>query len=227
MNEEIAMYYVLITIVLLCGYLRILMKVQENTLSKEKVHSISIILIIFYCLITFPFLIVVRKIIDPQRIAILFVGLSSLTGIVVWLYKVAKNYKETNKTMLVAFFVYMLMVGYVTIFSRDTSFRSDVVLDLGSIRKVIHTHSFDDITHMLLNIVMFIPLGFLLPCINREQFGSFIYSLVFALMLSAFIETTQMAFQIGLCDFEDLVANTFGAILGWAAFQVFRKYRKS
>ncbi|MCI8365869.1 MAG: VanZ family protein [Eubacterium sp.] len=75
-----------------------------------------------------------------------------------------------------------------------------------------------------LNIIMFIPLGFLLPfLINRNLKKIILLGGGFSL----FIEITQLsvkllgAFNFRVTDINDVICNTFGAILGYFIFSIF------
>ena len=61
---------------------------------------------------------------------------------------------------------------------------------------------------ILANIVLFIPLGVLLP--NRKRF------LLIPILLSISIELLQLYTLRGLFEFDDIFDNTLGAVIGWA-----------
>ncbi|MDO4541087.1 MAG: VanZ family protein [Syntrophomonadaceae bacterium] len=75
----------------------------------------------------------------------------------------------------------------------------------------------------ILNIVMFIPLGILLPAI-KNNYQQIYKVLVFSLMLSLGIELLQLVEQVfgmtywRVIDVEDILANVIGALLGFCLF---------
>lgn len=77
----------------------------------------------------------------------------------------------------------------------------------------------------VLNILLFLPLGFLLPVIWKE-FWNLKRTAVFGFVLSLAIELSQI-FTYRLTDVDDLITNTFGAILGYYAAKVFLKKTKA
>ncbi|MBO5523889.1 MAG: VanZ family protein [Roseburia sp.] len=77
----------------------------------------------------------------------------------------------------------------------------------------------------VLNILMFLPLGFLLPVIWKE-FWSFKRTAVFGFALSLAIELSQI-FTYRLTDVDDLITNTLGAILGYYVARVILKKTKT
>lgn len=74
-------------------------------------------------------------------------------------------------------------------------------------------YMFSDYRSSLLNVLFFIPLGFLLPTI-WSRFRPLWRTFLFALGASAFIELFQLLTPRAT-DVNDLVTNTAGALLGW------------
>lgn len=64
----------------------------------------------------------------------------------------------------------------------------------------------------LLNILMFVPIGFFLPLIWKK-YGDWRYVLGFACFLTVFIEAAQV-FTFRTTDIDDLLTNLLGAGLG-------------
>ena len=78
-----------------------------------------------------------------------------------------------------------------------------------------------DIEGYLLNIVLFLPLGFLLPLIWPEN-DRFVRVLLFGAALSLVIELSQLL-NIRSTDIDDLLLNTLGALLGFLLFRLYRR----
>ncbi len=66
---------------------------------------------------------------------------------------------------------------------------------------------------MILNVVMFMPLGFLLPLLWKE-YQSLVRTAIIGFCFSCGIEFCQL-FNRRVSDVDDLLMNTLGAILGW------------
>ena len=104
---------------------------------------------------------------------------------------------KKSRKILVA--LYILIILWGTIFSREP----------GTARIVkglfweIEMGYWGDIA---LNILLFIPLGFL---IGRKQ------AIAIGLLLSAGIELTQFVFRLGVCELDDVLNNTIGASVGY------------
>lgn len=76
------------------------------------------------------------------------------------------------------------------------------------------------IPQMLLNIVLFVPLGLAAPFISKKS--SFLQVAVTGLSLSFLIEFIQI-FIGRECSMDDLICNTLGAIIGYLMYLLLRK----
>lgn len=81
--------------------------------------------------------------------------------------------------------------------------------------------------NVLLNIALFVPLGFLLPLLSKP-FRKWYAALGAGFSVSLLIELSQFFTGRGMCDVDDLFTNTLGAMLGWcAAMLVLALHQKS
>ena len=74
---------------------------------------------------------------------------------------------------------------------------------------------------MILNVVRFMPLGFLLPLLWKE-YQSLVRTAIIGFCFSCGIEFCQL-FNRRVSDVDDLLMNTLGAILGWLIWIVFSR----
>ena len=137
--------------------------------------------------------------------------------------------------------VYLLAVAYVTLFSRGAyddyklhislfeDLSNSIKIDfgvLGFIKTVftdgisramshVKIQHFEDIAQVYLNVILFIPLGYLLPYVF-DWFRADILkrTVTVGFVTSLFIENIQLITKRGFYDIDDLVANTLGALLG-------------
>lgn len=77
----------------------------------------------------------------------------------------------------------------------------------------------DYIRNTVLNMILFMPLGFLVPMLWKE-YRSLRVAVWLGLLLSLFIEILQM-FTFRLTDVDDLITNTAGCVLGFYAGRLF------
>lgn len=148
-----------------------------------------------------------------------------------WVFRTFKVYHKKQHSLykdwpLQMFFLYFLAVGYLTMrpfyfqipfTAREFSFDTNLFYNL--------LHMADGyLAYQLLysigNIMLFIPLGFLLPLLNKKC-HSIILVTIIGFTFSLSIEMTQATFTLtrfGTVD--DLVFNTFGALIGILIFKV-------
>lgn len=123
-----------------------------------------------------------------------------------------------NKGKAALFLMYFAIVLYATIFMR---------IGLTNVGTTVAEKPFDDLMyaikygdtemlqHMALNILMFLPFGYLIPEINPRYLRKWSFAMIGGLMASTTIEMVQYVFQLGQSDIDDIIANTLGAILGY------------
>jgi glycopeptide antibiotics resistance protein len=75
------------------------------------------------------------------------------------------------------------------------------------------------VNNLMGSILLFIPLGFLLPVLNKK-FNRFNKTIKISLALSLTIEILQYLFRVGQFDIDDIILNTIGSILGFYALKV-------
>lgn len=72
------------------------------------------------------------------------------------------------------------------------------------------------------NVVMFIPLGALLPA-AFPKLRRFWKTGLLSLALVAAVELTQLLTLLGSCDVDDLILNLLGVAVGYGIFRIFCK----
>ena len=81
------------------------------------------------------------------------------------------------------------------------------------------------VVNLVGNVVMFIPLGFLLPKTFRPMR---IYPLMVLCVAAGivFIEILQLITGLGSCDVDDLILNVIGANMGYLIYLIWRRKTK-
>ena len=74
---------------------------------------------------------------------------------------------------------------------------------------------------IILNYVLFIPMGLLLYLFLGEKFGLRVVMAGF--LLSVSIELIQITFKIGVFEFDDMIGNTIGCFAGAVAGMLIKK----
>jgi glycopeptide antibiotics resistance protein len=75
---------------------------------------------------------------------------------------------------------------------------------------------------IMMNVVVFIPVGFLGGCTFRSHAFMKVFCLGFAVSLS--IEAMQYIFQRGFSEFDDVFHNTLGTLMGYGLWKGLSEY---
>jgi glycopeptide antibiotics resistance protein len=93
-------------------------------------------------------------------------------------------------------------------------------LPFGTIRTQLASGlEYSEARQLIGNVVLFVPLGFLLPAALRSLHRAW-PTLLVAAALSVLIETTQAILPEHATDVDDVILNTTGAALGFFAFSL-------
>ena len=210
-------------IFLLCGYLFLLGYVSGRIQSRRQLPVLSVLLLVLYLAVGIPFMMILSSMGDTSFVMMTLLLLLSCIVLLVLVAGLIRHFGEINHRMLILFLLYVLMVSYITIFSRSEGHSRAIMLHFDQLTQAIRTGSLEPLQHSLLNAVLFIPLGILFPMIWPGHLNRLLYVAPLGLMLSTLIESIQMFFFIGQCDLEDIVANTLGAVIGYGLYALYTR----
>ena len=109
--------------------------------------------------------------------------------------------REIRSRHVIPFLLYLFAILLVTLVTRRP--RADVVLQtemFASVKEFMVKGTVEDLNHMVLNIVMFMPLGYLFVQMHPQKLGDPAKVVGVGIMLSSVIETCQLIFRLGNCD---------------------------
>lgn len=223
MNTDI-LKYILMGILLLCGYFFLFQLVSKRTENRKSLPVVGIFLFVIYAIIGIPLMMIIDSMGNTGFVMLALLLLLSCFVLFMAFYGLIRNFRELNKGVLILFILYTLMVSYITIFSRSEGHSRAVMLRFDALREALRTNSLEPLNHALVNAAMFIPFGILFPLIRRGHLDRILYVGMLGLMMSTLIEVTQMVLTIGQCDVEDIVANTLGAMIGLIGYKIFMRF---
>jgi glycopeptide antibiotics resistance protein len=123
----------------------------------------------------------------------------------------------------------LLLIAYYMLVLASTVFARNVVPDsriivgvLWKFRLICDGQSYL-IGELIYNILMFIPIGILTPCIRGDVGGGRI--LIVGVFSSWVIEFLQIVYKCGYFETSDIVCNSLGMVLGYAAYRLISKIR--
>jgi len=119
-----------------------------------------------------------------------------------------KSLSLKKKILLFVFICYIIAVFSVVGIPSITGLTLDFYVNLVPFADMIA-----GLTETLLNVVLFIPMGFMLPLLWK-CFCSLKKTVLFGFLVSAGIEILQI-FTFRTTDINDLITNTAGTLLGY------------
>lgn len=152
-----------------------------------------------------------------------------------------KIFYKKNKIIAALFFIFYLAALFKVLFFKYPFFEVVRITQYGerniffSINlipfKTILNYLSGDATlkiafkNLIGNIVIFLPLGFLLPILFKK-IDSYKKILFVSFAFSLIAEATQLFFGIGSFDVDDLLLNALGGILGFAVLRFAKLHYK-
>ena len=129
-----------------------------------------------------------------------------------------------RESVVVVLFAYLLTVACVTFFPMNIIFydwhgRFNFVPLASIVDLIRHTTAATALKNIGGNIVMFMPLGFLLPLLFRKlrSLGSLVWRVA---IISAAIEILQLPTRVRATDVDDIILNVIGAVVGYTIFHL-------
>lgn len=160
-----------------------------------------------------------------SRYEILFFGLVLTVvciGMAVCVYR--KKLRIIQALAVVALVVFLGIVFGSTVFTRIGTVRQYELLPFWSWREVICNHDRELLKENLLNFILLLPAGILLPLIANHKIKWY-QALLIGILMSATIELSQLIFMRGLFEWDDMIHNGLGCMAGCLFTNIFVKSR--
>jgi len=126
--------------------------------------------------------------------------------------KIITKLKATSSVLLCCWLV--LVLG-LTSLSRGANYTGEINIDFFSgYISAWNNWSIGELQLIIFNMLMFAPLGFLLPLLWRKA-EKFWVTVAVSLGLTAFIEVTQLLTGTGIFELDDLFHNLIGSLFGY------------
>lgn len=228
MNSEGVMSMFLTVIIMAAGLMALIQAVNYSASGSRYVSSnivlIDIVVGFLYMLVWG--LVGLMYVYSGYDMLVIFAVLGLCVLVVVVLFvRFCVNHWDTsmNKGKTAIFLMYFAIVLYATVFMR---------IGLSNVGTTVAEKPFDDLMlairyrepemlqHMIMNILMFLPFGYLITEMNPRHLRKWSFALIGGLMASTTIEMIQYVFQLGQSDIDDIIANTLGAVLGYAILRL-------
>ncbi len=112
---------------------------------------------------------------------------------------------------------YLSFVATITIFARIPSQSAQYRLMLFWSYRAIAGGDTELIAEVFWNVILFVPIGILFMLLITKRFRV-VLALGCGFLMSAGIEVIQLVFHRGLFEFDDMVHNTLGTLIGIGIF---------
>ena len=120
---------------------------------------------------------------------------------------------SVRQTSFCLFMGYLFLVLCTTIFYREETFEKRYMFQ--PLWSYINLYE-KRVAEIIMNIVMFIPIGFFAGgALKKKHVWK---AIEIGIVLSFFIEITQLITTRGVCNIDDIIHNTLGCVIGFGCF---------
>lgn len=119
----------------------------------------------------------------------------------------------------------VIVILYTTVLSRGESTLGAQWFPFASFARAIEQP--EAYRSMLMNVVLFVPLGLSLPFVFRGKISKkVLLTVLFGFVLSVTIEMSQYLFTLGFAETDDIICNTLGTIVGGCDYLILKLWCK-
>lgn len=222
MQDRQIMQLILMGVLLCSGYLFAFRQTASKAAGSAKGPAAAVLLLV-YGIFCGVFCLLIRQAMGQEMMLPAVLLMMVFYTVICGGRWMMKNFRQANALALMGMVLYLALVGYVTVFSREALSGMEIRLGFEALREAVSTGSMGTMRHFLENMVLFMPLGLLLPLLKPRQERLFVLTLAAALFLTAAIESVQLMMNLGQIDVEDLAANGMGALIGFGLYRLAEK----
>ena len=132
-----------------------------------------------------------------------------------------KRIRPAQAVLWAVFLCYLTVVLGAVMFSRGQGWQSNIQLQLFySYRQAWYQFEAAQWRNIILNILLFVPMGFFLPALFKKL-RVFWRAYLTGLAVSLLIETAQLLLNRGIFEADDLLNNLLGTMIGYGLYRIF------
>lgn len=143
----------------------------------------------------------------------IFSGILIFTVIAVSYYLRKEKINKLQALAILAEVIFLGIVFASTVFTRTGSVRQYELIPFWSWSAILRYHDMELLKENLLNCMLLLPAGALLPLIMNRKV-KWQEALVFGVLISATIEMSQLITMRGLFEWDDMIHNGLGCMVG-------------
>lgn len=165
----------------------------------------------------------------------------ALIGVILLVYNLIAKIRKHKKVSVPIgrLLLYAVFIIYIVVVIGATMLRYRMYSttgEMGEIYPLFYSYkeawnhfSAREWRNIILNIMMFVPFGFLLPLVSKK-FQVFWKTYFAGFLFTFLIEMTQLLLNLGICELDDFMNNTVGAMIGYGFYRLFmfivKKWKK-
>lgn len=136
------------------------------------------------------------------------------------IFKGQRRLSKLNILWILLFISYITVVLGATLLNRSNIYGGGKIVPLFySYKEAWISFNSNSWRNLILNILMFVPFGFLLPA-GIKKCRKFVLTSLFGLLFTTAIETIQLIVGLGIFELDDIFNNTIGAMIGFGFFSI-------
>ena len=148
-----------------------------------------------------------------------------------------QKHNRSRKQLYCLSVIYLIAIIYLALISREPApylrysinpfgaARRGLEFGVGLISGLLHgdvrVANWTSLEGIILNVLLFIPFGYLLPSLFPRLCCWQV--ILLGLAFSLCIELLQLLTRLGYADVDDLINNTLGAAIGWLCYKLILK----
>ena len=156
----------------------------------------------------------------------------ALIGVILLVYNLIAKFRKQKKVSIPIgrLLLYAVFIVYIVVVVGATMLRYSMHSfsgEMGEIYPLFYSYkeawnhfSEREWRNIILNIMMFVPFGFLLPLVSKKL-QVFWKTYLAGFLFTFLIEMTQLLFNLGICELDDFMNNTIGAMIGYGFYRLF------
>ena len=157
-----------------------------------------------------------------NRIIISVLAFALFCVISIFLYKRQKfNKMQCAAAILLSLYIVVLL--YFTVTGRYSHEEYEYEIQFFTSYRWFFRHNEEQmLRQLLINLVMLMPVGFLLPIIINVK-HKYLVTMALSLLLTVFIETMQLIMKCGEFEIDDIINNFVGAVMGMLIYMLLNR----
>ena len=161
-----------------------------------------------------------------NRIIISVIAFAVFCAVSIFLYKKHKfNKLQCGAAIVLSLYIVVLL--YFTVVGRYSHEEYEYKINFFTSYRWFFKYNGEQVLRQLLiNLVMIMPVGFLLPVVIKAKY-KYLITMALSLLLTVFIETMQLITKCGSFEVDDIINNFIGAVLGMLIYALCSKLLKS